>query len=406
MRKVFFILTAVGLTGLMSCSDTFEPNVDFGERTYVNDYSELVGAVNNMALSFNDKLDVLNNMVHEGLVDIKVSVDNQSFDVKFDGTPSSSNNDELNQTLLSNLNAINTTLASGLDAINSSVSDVNNSLSDINQSSSDMNESLKDLNTTVSEGLAALNTSLLKGLTMLNTTFNEVGDKVIECLNDNGQLIQLQMKEDTDNLCLVILNNGNVCSHSDKFSHLFLSESVWEKSQTDASLKAKIQNSLCEVVADRPDDRCYWQKDWHLKNNNFEADKFLYVVNSAVWSQYPTAQGESRLIISDVIDCNNTSLVSVKNVCEWTEYEVQLDRSNYFTTGSSSSVTLSGYESAWYILGIKVSDAIGLSREIFFATEEMDLRQPSHKVKIYSINNGIFYTNIEVFVYCCQNYSL
>lgn len=56
--------------GLSSCNETFAPNVDFGDKTYINDYSALVAQVKNLA----DKMNLLNKILTDNYEDLIVAI--------------------------------------------------------------------------------------------------------------------------------------------------------------------------------------------------------------------------------------------------------------------------------------------------------------------------------------------
>ena len=75
MKKFLIALALFGTLGLGSCSGTFNPSVDFGDKTYINDYSNLVKAVNDLSSTLDARLSALNSLIEKGFYDVKVAVD-------------------------------------------------------------------------------------------------------------------------------------------------------------------------------------------------------------------------------------------------------------------------------------------------------------------------------------------
>lgn len=63
IKTILRFLMAIFIAGVYctSCNMTFEPTVDFGDKSYVNDYSALVDQAKSLA----EKLDLLNKMLNE-----------------------------------------------------------------------------------------------------------------------------------------------------------------------------------------------------------------------------------------------------------------------------------------------------------------------------------------------------
>lgn len=48
MKKKIYPMLFVAALSLSACTEVLEPNVDYGGNTFINDYSALVDAVNNL----------------------------------------------------------------------------------------------------------------------------------------------------------------------------------------------------------------------------------------------------------------------------------------------------------------------------------------------------------------------
>lgn len=134
MKKVLIPFLVAGMLGATSCTEVFEPTVDYGDQTYINDYSALVSAVNDLNKSISERFEALNTLLNKNLVDIKLSID-------------------------ANTGAI------------------------------------KVLEESMADGLSTINTTLLNGFSALSTQIDETGKQIVYAMNENGELLRLQIDE-------------------------------------------------------------------------------------------------------------------------------------------------------------------------------------------------------------------
>ncbi len=131
--KKLILFFAAGAVCISSCTETFAPNVDYGDQTYINDYSSLVAAVNDLNLSLSSRIDALNDLVEKGFADIKVSIDENTGAVEV-------------------------------------------------------------LSSTVEDGMAEINSAILDGFTALVTKIDENGVKTVTAINSNGEALKLAIQ--------------------------------------------------------------------------------------------------------------------------------------------------------------------------------------------------------------------
>lgn len=134
MKKVLIPFLVAGMLGATSCTEVFEPTVDYGDQTYINDYSTLVSAVNDLNKSISERFEALNTLLNKNLVDIKLSID-------------------------ANTGAI------------------------------------KVLEESMADGLSTINTTLLNGFSALSTQIDETGKKIVIAMDENGEVLRLQIDE-------------------------------------------------------------------------------------------------------------------------------------------------------------------------------------------------------------------
>ena len=138
MKKKFYPMLLIAALSLSACTDVTEPTVDYGGNTFINDYSALVDAVNNLNKTLKERFDALNTLLRDGMADIKVEINNNTGAITAQG------------------------------------------------------ESLK-------AGLNTINTTIFNGFTAIKTTIDDNGDKIVTALNENGEILRLQI-DTTGNL--------------------------------------------------------------------------------------------------------------------------------------------------------------------------------------------------------------
>lgn len=131
---------------LSACTEVLEPNVDYGGNTFINDYSALVDAVNNLNKTLQERFDALNQLLKGNMVDIKLAID-------------------------SNTGAI------------------------------------KVLSEKTEQGLKDVNTSIFNGFTTLSGKIDEQGKSIVVAMNNNGELLRLQIDETGKLLSTSLLNS-------------------------------------------------------------------------------------------------------------------------------------------------------------------------------------------------------
>lgn len=134
MKKKIYPMLFVAALSLSACTEVLEPNVDYGGNTFINDYSALVDAVNNLNKTLQERFDALNQLLKSNMVDIKLAID-------------------------SNTGAI------------------------------------KVLSEKTEQGLKNVNTSIFNGFTTLSGKIDEQGKSIVVAMNNNGELLRLQIDE-------------------------------------------------------------------------------------------------------------------------------------------------------------------------------------------------------------------
>ena len=155
MKKKFYPMLLIAALSLSACTDVTEPTVDYGGNTFINDYSALVDAVNNLNKTLKERFDALNTLLRDGMADIKVAVE-------------------------ANTGAI-TIL------------------------SENTKNGLKDINTSLFNGFEALSLQM----TTLTGQITAQGEAIVYAMNQNGDILRLQIDTTGKLISAQILASGN-----------------------------------------------------------------------------------------------------------------------------------------------------------------------------------------------------
>ena len=234
-KKGFRLLIAALIAGLftVSCNETFAPEVNFGDKTYVNDYSALAEQVKTIA----DRIELLNKILDENFEGIKVSIDNNTNAIKAQTDKMTDGLDNVVATLFNGFTALNckinslgeqivyaineqgeiielrikengvltdssfkTTVADLLKAINSSLSSLESRYAALNEAL-EVGIAILEVNTTnqgeaflpvlveICDALKNIDLSILKGFETLKTTQQENGQQIVSAINAKGDIL-------------------------------------------------------------------------------------------------------------------------------------------------------------------------------------------------------------------------
>ncbi len=229
----------VATMSLTACTEVLEPNIDYGGNTYINDYTALVKAVNDLQKSLEERFEALNTLLQKGLAEIKLSIDENTGAIKILTSTTQSGLDKINTSLFNGFEALNTQIrATGNDiifAMNENGEllrlkiDENGKLLEttllannaalikcINDNSNTLDERFAALTAAVKAGftdvtasvdkntgaitlldkntntsLDKINTSLVNGFKAINEHLDSNGNTIVEALNKNNELLRL-----------------------------------------------------------------------------------------------------------------------------------------------------------------------------------------------------------------------
>ena len=269
MKKNFIAMLLSILIGMTACTENYQSSIDFGDNTYINDYSELAKAINDLSKSLDERLNALNQLLETNLVSIKVSIDAQTNAITTQTTTIKQGADQINTTLLEGFTAIKTAIDSQGDKIITAVNengelialhlDQNGTLisaelkatkeslmacidaiNDLNNNIGERLDSLNLLletnlvaikvsideqtnaikaqtntnsgntqNSTIEQALDLIKTTLLDGFTALKTAIDTQSDKIITAVNQNGELITLHLDQNGQLIVTELKNNSD-----------------------------------------------------------------------------------------------------------------------------------------------------------------------------------------------------
>jgi len=179
----------VALLSITSCSETFEPSVDFGDRTYVNDYSKLIETLketlNNQTATLAEKLNALNATMTNGFANVKLSIDAQTGEIKTGFT-----------NVDSKLGTINTNILNGFTAVSGSINTQTNtlkiSIDKVAENVDKNNTAIVNLSAQMANSLEALRAEVEKQGGKIVTAIDNQGNVVVTAIDKNSQVISTQ----------------------------------------------------------------------------------------------------------------------------------------------------------------------------------------------------------------------
>jgi len=290
MKKIHLILCVLALcSGVISCNIKYEPQVSFGDKSYVNDYSALVKELANQTSAINARLDALNKLLESQLGSIKISIDENTGAIKALSGQLSDDMQDVIYAMLSGFNALSTVVEQTggkiVYAINSSGEvialhiDKNGSLISatiktkvdelvkaINDQSLSISRRLDSLNVALSLGLArieikmgttgstieagfnllndaitGLDKDLLDGFTALKRQISATGDKLVYAVNKNGETIAFHLD------CNGFMISANLAALSKNLADAINSQSISLADKLDSLTKA-VEVGLLKVA--------------------------------------------------------------------------------------------------------------------------------------------------------------
>lgn len=253
MKKKIYPLLLVATLSFSACTEVLEPNVDYGGNTFINDYSALVEAVNNLNKSLQERFAALNTLLEKNMATLKLAIDENTGAIKvlsettgqglkdinkslFDGFTSLSNQiDEQGKSIVYAMNTNGEILRLEIEKNGKLIStQILNSTNDLVKAINDQSKSLEEriaaLDATLKAGLKDVTVSidantkaitlldnntqasltkidgtLTEGFKMIKQEISDTGDKVIYAMNENGELLRIALDEQQKALSATIV---------------------------------------------------------------------------------------------------------------------------------------------------------------------------------------------------------
>lgn len=187
-KKSLSMLLLAAVLGLGACNDIQDMNLNFGERTYTNEYKNLVDAVNNLSSNISDRFNALSDMLKKGMTDIKVSIDGNTGAINLLSQEVSS----VNTNMKDGLDKINTSLFNGFTAVTNTIDATGKSII----TAIDNNGNLLRLQIDATGKLLStdITASLSTGFKTISNTIDASGKSIIAAIDNNGNLLRLQIE--------------------------------------------------------------------------------------------------------------------------------------------------------------------------------------------------------------------
>ncbi len=296
MRKKIYPVLFVAALSLSACTEVLEPNVDYGGNTFINDYSSLVEAVNNLNKTLQERFDALNSLLDKNLANIKVAIDENTGAIKV-----------LDQTTQQGLNNINTSIFDGFKTLSEQVdtqgtaivyainqngemlrlqidstgklistqiqTSANALVNAINDQTKTLEERFAALDATIKAGLldvqlsidkntgaitlldkntqaslATIDASLTKGFTAIKQSIDEQGNAIVSAINTQGKLLVAQIKSTGEVITAQIKGSVEDLIETLNANNKTLTEKIEALNQTVGNGLADVKVSINELT--------------------------------------------------------------------------------------------------------------------------------------------------------------
>lgn len=398
MRKTLIPFLIAGALSFASCTETFEPTVDYGDQTYINDYSALVAAVNNLNKSLDERFAALNKLLDKNMAELKVAIDGNTGAIKILGDNLESSLASINTTLFNGFTALTTQIdengkkivyamnANGellrlqMDATGKLISaQIETSAAKlaetINSQNADMAERFDALTLAMQAGLAdislkinnvdktldvqlgnvnvnlgKLNTTMFDGFKALNTTITENGNTIVTAMNKNGELLRLEISKTGELISskieasaaqLADIINSLSATLGEKFDALTL---VTQAGLADISVKIDNVDKTLKIQLGSVNTNLGTLNTTML--NGFTALNTTITNNGGQIIEALNSNGEllrlqidatGKLISAQIVESNKTLIDAINS--QTTSLEAKFDALNGLITSGFASVT-------------------------------------------------------------------
>ncbi len=291
-KKIYPVLFVAAALSLSACTEVLEPNVDYGGNTFINDYSSLVEAVNNLNKTLQERFSALNTLLEKNLADIKVAIDENTGAIQvldqntqqgltninasiFDGFKTVSDQvDAQGRAIVYAMNQNGDMLCLQIEStgklISTQILESSNALvKAINDQTKSLEERIAALDATVKAGLmevyvsidkntgaitlmdknmqtslATIDASLTKGFTALKQSIDEQGNAIVTAINTQGELLAAHMDSNGKLLSTSIIGSVSALINTLKDNNKALTDKIDALNKTVSYGLADVKGSI------------------------------------------------------------------------------------------------------------------------------------------------------------------
>lgn len=353
-RSNLTVLLFAATLGLGSCNDIQELNLNYGERTYINDYKSLVEAVNNLSATLKERFYALEELLKVGFADVKVAIDANTGAIKVLEVSTKDGLGTLNTSIFNGFNSVCTqidtsgkTIVAAIDSNGNLLSlQIDNTGKLINAqlitSTADLVNIMKLNNATLTEKLTLIKAAMDNGFANI-TTANELIKDAINLLttevqkgniSQDAKLAQLidaitdlktQTATNTSELASIIEKtaySAGIDIPEDFPAKVNMSKSAYETMQAEKKLNGSSETE-------------------NVLLNKLELQATAPVTDQRVWQTYPdgnatghscfqvskTAQADPEISAQLATDPSGRQYYEVFKTQQWIEYKFTLSSS-------------------------------------------------------------------------------
>lgn len=359
MKKALIPFLVAGMLSTTSCTELFEPSIDYGDQTYINDYSALVTAVNDLTKSIGERFEALNTLLEKNMVDIKLSIDANTGTIKAVGES--------------------------------------------------MENSLSTINTTLFDGFAALNTQIDGMGNKIVTAINEQGDVLQVAIKENGTLVSTEIKDFKDaygtaeaaNLAkmgeivgaineLAKANSANSAALITKLEQLLSDNGIYYDESNTGQMYMTPEN-FASIQDAGPTSNMY----------KLYADQLTTLPVTFTSKQVVSADGATHqhaiFTPNTAKDAAPVLVASKAEVVDGVANGKKVVRVVKTAVNRNYTVTISTGCNTQNIFAVRLTDANGKNETTFTPTLSYELT-----LIVYNKSNSVIENNINAVVYCCS----
>lgn len=460
MKKALIPFLVAGMLSTTSCTELFEPSIDYGDQTYINDYSALVTAVNDLNKSIGERFEALNTLLEKNMVDIKLSIDANTGAIKAVGESMENSLSTINTTLFNGFTALNTqidgmgnkivtainaqgdvlqvaikengtlisteiknlqdvykTVAEKFDALNALLE---KNMADIKLSIDANTGAIKAVEENMENSLSTINATLFDGFTALNTQIDGMGNKIVTAINAQGDILKAAIEENGTLVSTEIKDFKDAYETAEAANLAKMGEIVGainELTKANNANSAALVTKLEQLLSDNG---IYYDENnpeqMYMTPENFAsiqdagptsnmyklyADQLTTLPVTFTSKQVVSANGATHehaiFTPNTAKDAAPVLVASKAEVVDGVANGKKVVRVVKTAVNRNYTVTISTGCNTRNIFAVRLTDANGKNETTFTPTLSYDLT-----LIVYNKSNSVIENNINAVVYCCS----